>query len=69
MEWFLKKFQDQYQLVCSKVDTQHKSISTDAQYVTRHWKFWMKFIAQIQWIHWKTAKTLKYLQISEPRMV
>jgi len=50
-----------------RVDTPHKSISTNAQYVTQHWIFWKKFITQIQCIHWKTTETLKCLQISEPR--
>jgi hypothetical protein len=36
-----------------------KIISTNDEYVTLHWTSWMRFISQIQRVHWTAAKTLK----------
>jgi hypothetical protein len=44
-----------------------KIISAGTEYVTMHCKSWMRYSCQIQWIHWKTAMTLKKCRaFSEP---
>jgi hypothetical protein len=54
-----------YTVVCRLLRI--KSISTNAQYVTQRWKSWMRFIIEVQCIHWNMPWSLKtHAELSEP---